>query len=488
MAQHIVVETIGGKIRGIVEGGVRVFKGIRCGGPVDGERRFALIAIIVAVAIFAGGRVRAQVPAIRPGEQLTLKKAIDLALRFHPKRLEVESEAKAAGERVGEARAGLLPQLYGVANYLRSTDNGIGDATFLGLGYVPRITGRDRDAQSGASQSSSTGNNYLGALAASQYLFDFGRVRGVVGQRKDEASAEQERLRLTDLDLIFQATQRYFGLLAAQQLVRVFEKAVAQRQEHLHEAQVKAQADLRPQIDVFTAQAALQRARVQLLNARNGGDEAKVALDNAMGLGIGAPDYSLAGVLTYGKIEEAFDSYLKSAFQSRPDLMLLVDQARAAGARIQEFRSDYFPSVYAAANYSAIGTGLPAANNFDVGLIITWPIFNGLETTHQVEEAKLRQKAIKHAIEDLRQRIFLQVKTAYLDWGTSLQRIHRAEKTLAASTVELELAEKRYEAGLGNIIELTDAQQRYTNDDAQYVEALYAFSTAKAALERAAAR
>ncbi len=450
------------------------------------QRPIVVAALSVALAMLVCVRARADDLPIAAGEQLTLKKAVYLALRYHPIRLAAESEAKAASERVGEAESRTLPQLYGVANYLRSTDNGIGDTSFIGLGYVPRIPGRDSDAPVGASQSTSTDDNYLGGVAASQYLFDFGRVRGFIDQRRAEADAENARLRLTDLDLVFQVTQRYFALLAAKQLVRVYEKAVAQRQEHLHEAQVKAEADLKPQIDVYTSQAELARANVALLDADNARDDAKVALDNAMGLGESAPEYHQADILTYGKIEGSLDSYLQAAFQARPDLALMIDQARAAGAQIREYRSDYFPTAYATANYSTMGTGLPATNNFDAGIVITWPIFNGLETAHLVEEAKLHQEAIGHTIKDLRQRIFLEVKSGYLDWQASLERIHRAEQTLAASRVELELAEKRYEAGLGDIIELTDAQQRYTSDDAAYVQALYAFSVSRAALSRAA--
>jgi hypothetical protein len=37
--------------------------------------------------------------------------------------------------------------------------------------------------------------------------------------------------------------------------------------------------------------------------------------------------------------------------------------------------------------FNFLGTGLPAANNFNVGLIVTWPTFNGFATAHQVEEA-----------------------------------------------------------------------------------------------------
>ena len=95
-----------------------------------------------------------------------------------------------------------------------------------------------------------------------------------------------------------------------------------------------------------------------------------------------------------------------------------------------------------------------------------------------------RSEAIRHSIEDIRQRIFSQVKSGYLDWQASLQRIHRAEQTMAASRAELDLAEQRYDAGLGNIIELTDAQRRFTEDEAGYINALAGFSIAKAALDR----
>jgi outer membrane protein len=135
-----------------------------------------------------------------------------------------------------------------------------------------------------------------------------------------------------------------------------------------------------------------------------------------------------------------------------------------------------------------MGTGLPAANNFDVGIVISWPIFNSFLTTHQIAEAESQQRAIQSQMEDLRQRLLLQAKTAFLDWQASLQRITRAERTLAASRAELELAKKRYAAGLADIIELEDAQRTYTADDAAYANSLYGFSIAKAVVDQATAR
>lgn len=418
---------------------------------------------------------------ITPGETLTLERAIVLALRYEPSRQAAEAEAGAAGERVGEARAGLLPHVLGSAQYLRGTDNGIGDTMYLsGLG-IPRAptTGRH------VNQLTETFDNYLAGLSAYQYLFDFGRTRGLVEQRDAEADAARARLELVRLDLMFQVSKAYFDLVAAREIVKVFEQAIEQRTEHLHEAQVKGQAGLKPEIDSYTARAELARTQLRLTDARNASATAKAALDTAMGLGPGTPDYRLSTLAAHGQaVTGSVDGYLAAAVARRPDLKMLEDEARAAGAEIREYKSDYFPRVGAIAGVNTRGQGAVPGTNYEAGLVITWPIFDGYQTDHEVAEAQLHQGAIRHSIEELRQQIALQVQRSFLAWQASVDRIHNAEQTVEASRIELELATKRYEAGLGSIIELTDAQRRFTEDGAEEIQALAAFGIAKAGLDR----
>ena len=427
---------------------------------------------------------------IQPGSELTLKQAIAIALKYHPRLQEAEDDTRAAQQQIGQARSYLGPQLFGAAQYLRSTENGIGNTTYYNAdGAFPRVTGTNHSLPSNdTSQSWDTSNNYMGGVMLSQFLVDFGRRHGFVSQRQFEAAAAAANQRLTELDLIFEVSQRYFALLQAQRLITVYEKAVEQRQYHLHEAQVKANAGLRPQLDTYVTEAEVERAQLHLVDARNDGEDARVGLDNAMGLSDSAPAYEPADILTYHTINDSLQVLLETAFRTRPDLTALQDQAKAMGAEIVQYQSDYYPSAGAVAGYSALGTGTPAANNFNAGIVITWPIFNSFLTTDQIAETRLRQHAILGAIEDLRQEIILQVHTSFLNWQASLQRINHAEKTLAASSAELELAEKRYEAGLTSIIELEDAQRSYTEDDAAYADALYGFSITKAAVDRATGR
>jgi outer membrane protein len=433
---------------------------------------------------------------ISPQAEVTLKQAIAIALKYHPRIRESAENTTAATARIGEARSYLGPQVNGIAQDLGTSDNGIADTSFYNpSGMFPRVSGRNHSLPSSDfDQTGDINNNYMGGLAISQFLFDFGGRRGFVEQRRFEAASVAATEQLTKLDLIFEVSQTYFSVLQAKELIGVYEKAVEQRQFHLHEAQVKAEARLRPELDVYATQAELERARLHLVDAHNAYDDAKVALNNALGLSDRAPQYHLADVLTYAPVTESLQALLATAMHQRPDLKALDDQARALGAQIVEYRSDYFPNANALGGYSAMGTGpamgyrLPVANNFNVGIVITWPIFNSFLTTDQISETKARQRAVQDAIADLQQRVILQVQTAFLDRRAALQRIERAEKALAASRAQLELAEKRYQAGLTNIVELEDAQRYYTNDDAEYASALYGFSVANAAVDAATGR
>jgi outer membrane protein len=425
------------------------------------------------------------------GARLTLKDAIAIALEYHPLAAQAAAQSGAAEEQVGEARSYLGPQLYGISQYLRTTDNGIGNTSYYNFADVfPRLTGTNHDLPSGdTAKSWNTSNNYANGLGLSQYLLDFGRRRGLVEQRRFEAAATSDEQQLVNLELIFEVSRRYFDVLRTKQLTRVYENAVeGERKSHLREVQLKVKAKLKPQYDLYVAETQVDRGELDLLDARNAQADASLAFDNALGLGGRSPGYQLVDVLTYFNITDDMNSLVRDALRLRPDMKAQENQARAMGAQIAEYRSDYLPTVNAVAGYSALGTGLPAANNFNVGIEITWPIFNSFLTSHQVAEMELRRKAIEAQVEDLRQRIILQVETAFQNWQASLLRIARAEHALAASRVQLDLAEKRYAAGHTDILNLENAERFYTIDGATYVNALYGFSVAKAAVDQATAR
>ena len=128
---------------------------------------------------------------ISPGSQLTLKEAIQIALKYHPRLQEAADNTSAAKQQIGQARSYLGPQLFGATQYLRSTDNGIGNTSYYNPdGAFPRISGTNHNLSANdTSQSWDTSNNYMGGVMLSQFLADFGRRHGFVSERQFEAAA-----------------------------------------------------------------------------------------------------------------------------------------------------------------------------------------------------------------------------------------------------------------------------------------------------------
>jgi outer membrane protein TolC len=254
---------------------------------------------------------------------LTLKDAISIALKYHPMSAHAAAESGAAEERVGEARSYLGPQLYGISEYLRTTDNGIGNTSYYNFSDVlPRLTGTNHDLPSDdTSQSWDTSNNYANGVRVTQYLLDFGRRRGFVNQRHFEAAAAHDEQQLVNLDIIFEVSRRYFDVLRAKELTRVYEKAVEEeRKPHLREVTRKVNAKLKPQYDLYVAETQVDRGELDLIDARNTQANAILQFDNALGLGGRSPDYQLVDVLSYFKITDDVNSLVRDALRLRPDM------------------------------------------------------------------------------------------------------------------------------------------------------------------------
>jgi outer membrane protein TolC len=120
-----------------------------------------------------------------------------------------------------------------------------------------------------------------------------------------------------------------------------------------------------------------------------------------------------------------------------------------------------------------------------VQLSLNVPIFDGFRTTNRVQENLHNYYVIKAQEEQQRQQVALDVEQAYLRLVELRERIKANEAAAAAAKENLDLANGRYQVGVGSIIEVTDAQTLYTDAQTTYVRALYDYKIAESQLTRA---
>jgi outer membrane protein TolC len=423
-------------------------------------------------------------PGIRPfatpqelvGRELGLEEAVNIGLENAPLIVARIGDYVASQQRVNQALAPLLPQLTGSGSYGR-------------LRGISSIDG-------------SAGTNDFGSasVTASQLLFDFGRTWAAKDVAKSNAGALKEVLEGQKLDVAQLVKTQYFTLLLSKRLVQVNLAALDRAEVNLRSAQGFFQVGTQPKSFVTRAEVDVANARVNVIRAQNAVNLARVALNTAMGIAINSPT-EVKDLLTYEQFPLDRDRLVSEALGNRPEYRQVKAQAEAADASVRQTFRDFFPNLFGSGTYGVTGvTGSPAANSratngfidsgneWNVGLTLSWTIFDGGGKIARYKEAKANLEAAQARVRDTELQIWQNVEQSYLNLGEAEERIGAAQKAVESAEENYQLARGRFDAGVANIIELTDAQLALTQAQSDQAQALSDYRIAIARLERALGR
>jgi TolC family type I secretion outer membrane protein len=437
----------------------------------NGHRIFSLGFFIFF--LLSGGVFAEEPPAVGTG--LTLKEAVEIALAHHPTLLAARGALQAQRARVGEARSNYFPQLDLQSDYTRATSNFAPNPQFRGLN------------QATASESNTSFDNYSASLSLQQRIFDFGKTSAEVELARENLQGSSWNEEASRQTIVVNVKVAYFGLLEARHLVQVNEETVRQFQEHLEQTQGFYKAGTRTRFDVTKAEVDLTNARLELIKARNAEDVARITLANAMGV----PDQpigKLEELLSFKKIEILEDQAIREALESRPELLSLSAQRRAAEASVRSAKRNYFPVLFGVADYTYRGQDFPLVWNWDLSLNLTVPIFSGYRTQSQVAEARANLLVVGANEEALRQNVILEVHQAFSNLKDAEERVQTSEIVVRQAEENFDLANGRFQAGVGTSVERTDAQVLLTNAKTSQIQALYDYRVAEAQLLKAMGR
>lgn len=412
------------------------------------------LAVLLFLAL-SPFRVRAE--GIAPGESLTLSRAVQIALKNQPSITAGAASVRASEARIGQARSNYYPQLAATGNYTRSSTPG---------------------GSNGAS------DHYSSNVSLNQNVYDFGRTSSQVAIQKFNTQSARSDLQDTTDQVVFNAKQAYYNLLETERAKAVAQEAIVQFEKHLDQARGFFEVGTKPKFDVTKAEVDLSNARLNLIRAENNMNLARVTLNNAMGLP-DAPPYTLQDTLSYVKYELPFEDAIKKAESQRADLQSLRFRESASKESISLAKKGYLPSLSGSAGYTFAGSGFPLDEGWNYGLSLNLPIFTGFLTRYQVAEAQANADTLRSNEQTLRQDILLQVQRGYIALREAAESIQTTELAVRQAKENLDLANGRYEAGVGSPIEVTDAVVAYSDAQLAYSRSLYAYKIAKATIERA---
>jgi outer membrane protein len=400
------------------------------------------------------------------GKLLTIEDAVRIGLENHPR-------IKSSGERVSSQEAVLGQQM---------------------SAYYPTIS---MSNQYRTSQSSTNGGNdhaadtFSSQASFNMTLYNFGKREGNVQAARETLDATKQDSETTNQDIILAIKQAYYVYLGAQALVNVRKDTVRSRELLVRQARGFYEVGTRARIDVARAEANLYTAQADLIAAENGVKIAWVTLRNAMG-SPRLPEQPVAEDSPEITFSMNLAGARNVAFDARTELKSFDAQRRASDQLIATARRGHLPDIIFDASYgrrhvsdqSGLNT-FPLQPTWSVQLSLNIPIFDGFRTTNRVEETLHNYYNVKAQEEDRRQQIALEVEQSYLRVVETQERIKATESAAKAAKENLDLAQGRYQVGVGSIIEVTDAETLYTDAQTTYIRTIYDYKIADAQLARA---
>lgn len=321
------------------------------------------------------------------------------------------------------------------------------------------------------------------SLGFNQLIYDFGKTGAQAGVAKKTYEASQETLQSSINDVVYQVKNAYYNLLYMQQQVEVYEDSVLQYQIHMKQAQAYYDIGSKAKIDVTTAKYNLDNTKLTLITAKNSVDTGFAQLTNAMGTPE-IPPFSIKDRLDRKKYEIKFEDALQTAYESRPELMAAKKKMEGSKLLIKASKTAFLPNLNAYGSYSHGGSKPSTDYGYQIGAQLAYSNLNLLLVKQQVDEAKLTYKKDQADYEIQRQSVYLDVKQAYIQLRNAQQSIPVARSSMDVAKEQYDLAAGRYKVGMGDAIELKDAENTYRTAKLQYYNTLMQYHIAAANLER----
>lgn len=405
---------------------------------------------------------------IKKGETLNLGRCIEIALKMQPTIIAARNTVNVNESRVGQAKANYYPQIDWSSSYSR-------------IKSASSLSGSSGGSFGRADESF---NQYSTGFSLIQTIYDFGKTPNQVKIQNLNLDSSRSDFQNVTEQIIFTVKQAYYGVVQAKYNKIVAEDTVKQTQQHLEQAKGFFEAGTKPKFDVTKAEVDLSNAKLNLIRNENAYRISIVTLNNAMGVP-DAPEYTLDEKMSFEKYEITLEDALTKAYQNRPDLKSIVLKRQAAERSIELAKTGYYPVLSGNAGYNWSGEKFPLEDGWNVGASLSFPLFSGFLTKYQVEESRANLNVIKANEESLKQTIFLEVQEAYLTLRAAEEAIPTAKLGVEQAQENLDIANGRYAAGVGNPIEVTDAEVGLTNARTFYIQALYTDKVARASLEKA---
>jgi outer membrane protein len=438
------------------------------------------LAPIIAVALVTFGarplQAQAPVEAAVPA-RLTLEEALARAVAASHRLAELRARESAAAAVLEQRKTADLPSIALQAGYQRT--NHVDEFRVLQPDRTFHVIYPD------------VPDNWRTGVDMQWPIYTGGRDGALERAADAERQASQQDIDSTRSDLKLETTRAFWALVTATDAVRVVRESVTRIEAQLNDVRARFDAGFLPPNDVLTVATRVSRERSLLIDAENQRNATRAELARLIGAPLDAtfePDAALeqADTTTPSVASAA------AARAERADRRALALRAEAASARIDSAKAGFRPSLavvggydYARPNPNIFPREDEWKPSWDVGVNVSWSLWNGGRTAAEVAEAQGLATAAKERLAEFDTVIGLEVRQRQLDLDSARAQVTPATEGVKSAVEARRVVQERFTAGVATSTDLLDAQQDQLEAELQRTRALASVRLAEARLARA---
>jgi outer membrane protein TolC len=313
-----------------------------------------------------------------------------------------------------------------------------------------------------------------------------------VQRAKLQTFSDETRARARQLEVFAAVKQTYISILVLEQRIRLQEESIVRNKRVLQDARSLFAQGKALRVDTLRAFTSVKNLEPTLIQLRFAAETQTLRLKTYIGLD-SLQNIALTDSLTLPSLETVPDeeTVYKAARDNNPDYKVLRMQEDIDRESVRAANGLRKPTVSAVAQYQV----LSQTNSFDygrayyptasfVGLQVGIPLFAGLGTQARVKQAALTQAQSglvrKHAEEQLRSL----VHDVLSKTQETVVRLDNTRLVRETAQVSYTIIQYRYKNGIASRLELNDAELALSTAQANYLEAVYDYLSARIELDR----
>jgi outer membrane protein TolC len=331
-------------------------------------------------------------------------------------------------------------------------------------------------------------------LNGSQALFD-GSLLVALKARRTIMEAVRQASQLTEEGIRYNIQRAYYAVVIGEQQFRTISASLTTAREMFHDVDVLYKTGFAEKIDVTRGEVQLTNLEADSLRVGALLETGRQALKYTIGMDIDQAieltDTSLTDHVSTaaGLLAEELD------YARRTEVKLATTAVSLYEYNVKRYQLAALPTLSAIANmgYNYGSNVFGDLTKFGgtylfsslVGLQLNVPIFNGFARQSQVREAKVDVEMAKNRLHMLKQGLDFQTAQSQTALRNAVLAADKQKRNMELSTTVLDLARRKFKAGVGSNLEVNQAQTDLLLSQNNYYSAMLDVVNAQADVQRA---